>query len=179
MFKLSDIRKLFILLTITFLIMFIIPNLAVAGHGGMGGGMGMSSMGGCCGGMSSYYGGYYGGYYPTTTASWLGGYGYSPYATTIGSPYSAYGYSPYYNTRIGSLLGTSLGGYGGLYGYGGGVSNTYTTYVPGGQISTTVPSYGGYGYGLLGGGLTGLGAYGLGGGYGYNPYSYGLGTQWI
>ncbi|MGA1863804.1 MAG: hypothetical protein ACMUHX_01955 [bacterium] len=167
MFKLSDIRKLFILLTVTFMIMFIIPNLAAGHGGGMSSGMssmsmmssmGMSSMGGCCGGMTGYYSGYYGSYYPTTSADWLGRY--TPYATTIGSPYSAYGYSPYYNTRIGSLLGTSLGGYGGLYGYGGGVSNTYTTYVPGGQISTTVPSYGGYG---------------LGGGYGYGyPYNYSI-----
>lgn len=181
MFRLSDIRQFFILLTVTLIIMFIIPAAIAGGHGGGMGGMSMGGM--SMGGMHG--GGYYSSYYPTTSADWLGRY--TPYSTTIGSPYSTYGYSPY-NTRTNSLLGTSLGGYGGLYGYGGGVSNTYTTYIPGGEISTTVPSYGGYGYGgLYGGGYAGLGAYGLGAGayglgtgagYGYGyPYSYGITNQ--
>jgi hypothetical protein len=188
MFRLSEIKKPIILLTI--LTILIIPGLVIAGgHGGMGG---MS--GGMHGGMS---GGYYSGYYPTTSASWFGRP--TPYATTIGSPYSAYGYSPY-NTAsfltspLGGygLGGYGLGGYSGLggyglggYGLGGGLygngivtgktygtEQTYTTYVPGGEIGTTVSEYTDVAYPF------GYGGYGLGG-YGINPYSYGLGAGWI
>jgi len=170
---------------LTIMMMVLIPAFALAGgHGG--GGM-SGGMGGCCGG-SSYYS-----YYPSTnTASWLLGGG-SPYSTILGNPYGygGYGYSPSYGIGYGGYGGypyntaSSLLG-GGLYGYSGGIvtgkdygiEQSYTTWVPGGAVTTSVSenTQVSYPYGGLLGGLGGYGTYGLGG---ISPYTYGLGSSWI
>jgi hypothetical protein len=155
MYRLAVIKKSFILFTV--LSMLLIPIMVEAGGGG------------CCGGHSKGST-YYPSYYPYTgrVNSALGypGYGYS----SLYSPYSSYG--------LGNLFG--LGGYGYPGSYGGvvtskdyGVEQSYTTFVPGGAVTTSV-SEGtevSYPYNPW------ISPYG--GGFSYNPYAYGIGASWI
>ncbi len=166
MLKLFNLKKYF--LFFTFIIILSVPALAMGGHGG--------GMGGCCGGMGggySYYPSYAtgAGRYSNVLGYYPGGYGniYSgyPLMNTIGRPVyggGAYGY-PYassvmpYATQ--GLYNPYVTGRNLLY------EQSYTTYVPGGEVTTTIGegstipvnpfmNYNPYGYG-----------------YSYNPYSYG------
>jgi len=185
MFKVTEKKNLIIALIA--LCMVAMPMLAQAGgHGGMGGGMGGSM------GMSNTSSTYY--TYPSTTrlqSAWPTNYSTytNPYRYTSALYPNTYSYGNYYTPQY---------SYGGLSPYNFGqtavtgkdytVEQSFTQYVPGGEITTTVgeetetstfPTYNSlspysYNYGL------GTNYFGNAYNYGYglntlSPYSYGTG----